>query len=160
MDPSTATAVSRFNNEGVGLIESGLYDEAAAEFAKGLTMVQQVLALQGDDQADEVAANSMDTSAEPASHSPPCHFHKLQSRRPRTSVRTKKRSSAINLSFLAHQSAFPLMSPTTRRSRTISSPRPCSAITSLTHHLSALSGSNAQKRLSKSLKLYEVLHSL
>jgi tetratricopeptide (TPR) repeat protein len=162
MDPSTATAVSRFNNEGVSLIEWGFYDEAITEFSKGLTLVKQVLALHGDNQADEAASDSMKTSAEPASHSPICQFHKMQEP-------TVTKECRDHDEFLSDDEPFifrePIFIPSHSADHTSSTYYVKSSFMllynlALTHHLSALSGKDTQKRLQKALKLYELAYTI
>ena len=158
MNPSSAIAVSRFNNEGVSLIENGLYDEAISEFSKGLTLVKNILALQGDDdQADEAG-----TSAEPESQSPSYHFHKMQE--PKVTKKFEDQEE-----FLSDET-FIFRAPLYIQSRVIDH----TSFTyyyvessfmllynlAITHHLSALSGKDTQKRLQKALKLYELAYTL
>jgi hypothetical protein len=158
MNPSTASAVSRFNNDGVRLIESGFYGEAISEFSKGLTLVKQVLALQGDDdEADEGAASdSMKTSTEPASHSPTCQFHKMQ-------------KPNVTKGFLSDDKPFIFRAPIIIPSHTADHTSFTYYVKSsfmllynlaLTHHLSALSGKDTQKRLQKALGLYEFAYTI
>jgi tetratricopeptide (TPR) repeat protein len=161
MDPSTATAVSRFNNEGVSLIESGLFDEAITEFSKGLTLVKQVLALQGDDQADEAASDSMDTSAGPKSHSPSYHFYKMQD--PKATKDFGGHEEVFcNEPFIFRAPIYIPSHATDHMSFTyyVDSSFMLLYNLALTHHLSALSGNNTQKRLRKALSLYELAYTI
>jgi tetratricopeptide (TPR) repeat protein len=161
MDPSTATSVSRFNNEGVSLIESGLYDEAITEFSKGLTLVKQVLALQGDNQVDEAASDSMKTFTEPASHSPICHFHKTQESDVTKECRDQE-EFLIDEPFIFRAPLYIQSRVTDHTSFTyhVKSSFMLLYNLALTHHLSALKGHNTQKRLQKALKLYELAYSI
>jgi hypothetical protein len=158
MNPSTASAVSRFNNDGVSLIESGFYDEAISKFSKGLTLVKQVLANQGDnDEADKRAASdSMKTSTEPASHYPICQFHKMQ-------------EPNVTKGFLSDDDPFIFRAPLYIQSRVTDHTSFTYYLESsfmllynlaLTHHLSALSGKDTQKRLQKALGLYEFAYTI
>jgi tetratricopeptide (TPR) repeat protein len=161
MDPSTAASVSRFNNEGVHLIESGPYDEAITEFSKGLTLVKQVLALQGNNQVDEVASDSMKTSTEPVSHSPICHFHKMQESDVTKECRDQE-AFLIDEPFIFKAPIFIPSHATDHTSSTyyVKSSFMLLYNLALTHHLSALNGENPQKRLQKALKLYELAYSI
>jgi tetratricopeptide (TPR) repeat protein len=161
MDPSTAIAVSRFNNEGVSLIESGRFDEAIIEFSKGLTLVKQILALQGDDQADEAASDSMDTSAEPSSHSPSYHFHKMQE--PKAITECEGQEEVVgNAPFIFRAPICIQSHPFDHMSFKyyVESSFMLLYNLALTHHLSALSGNNSQKRLRKALSLYELAYTI
>jgi tetratricopeptide (TPR) repeat protein len=158
MDPSTASAVSRFNNEGVSLFEWGFYDEAISEFSKGLTLVKQVLALQGDNQVDD----SMKTTAEPASHSPKCHFHKMQEPKVTKECRDQEEFLSDDEPFIFRE---PIFIPSHTADHTSSTYYVKSSFMllynlALTHHLSALGGKDTQKRLQKALKLYELAYTI
>jgi tetratricopeptide (TPR) repeat protein len=163
MNPSTSIAVSRFNNEGVSLIESGLYDEAISTFSKGLTLVKQVLALQGDDdQADEAAADSMETSAEPASDSPICYFHKMQE--PQATNECRDQEEVLSDEPFIFRAPLYIQSRVTDHASSTAYYVKSSFMIlynlALTHHLSALSRNDTQKRLQKALKLYELAYTI
>jgi tetratricopeptide (TPR) repeat protein len=161
MDPLTAIAVSRFNNDGVSLFESGLYDEAITEFSKGLTLVRQILALQGDDQAVEAAADSWETSAEPASHSPSYHFHKMQD--PEAMDECGEKEEVLSDEpFIFRAPLYIQSRPTDHTSYTyyVKSSFMLLYNLALTHQLSALSGYNTQVRLQKALNLYELAYNI
>jgi tetratricopeptide (TPR) repeat protein len=157
MNPSTAIAVSTFNNEGVSLIENGLYDEAVSEFSKGLTLVKKILALQeDDDQADEA-----ESSAEPESQSPSYHFHKMQEPKATTECGDQEE-------FLSDET-FIFRAPLYIQSRVTDHTSFTYYVESsfmllynlaLTHHLSSLSGNNTQKSLRKALALYELAYTI
>jgi tetratricopeptide (TPR) repeat protein len=152
MDPSTAIVASRLSNEGVSLIENGLYDEAIAAFSKGLVLVKQVLALQGDDTLDEAATDGMVNSAEPVSQSPLCHFHEMQER--------EEVPSDDPFTFRA-----PIFIPSHATDRTsfayfLKTSFILLYNIALTHHLSALSGDDTLKRLRKALSLYELAYTI
>jgi tetratricopeptide (TPR) repeat protein len=155
MNPSTAIAVSRFNNEGVILIESGLYDEAISEFSKGLTLVKKILTLQGDD--DE--ADKAETSYELAS--PSYHFHKMQE--------PKATNECGGQEEILSDEPFIFRAPLYIQSRVTDHTSFTYYVESsfmllynlaLTHHLSSLSGNNTQKCLQKALKLYELAYTI
>jgi tetratricopeptide (TPR) repeat protein len=161
MNPSAAIAVSRFNNEGVSLIESGLYDEAIVEFSKGLTLVKKILALQGDDQADEAAADSKMTSAEPASQSPAYHFHKMQE--PKTTNECWDQEEVLSDEPFIFRAPLYIQSRVTDHTSFtyyVESSFMLLYNLALTHHLSALSGDNTQKSLRKALVLYELAYTI
>jgi tetratricopeptide (TPR) repeat protein len=159
MDPSTAIAVSRFNNEGVSLIESSLYDEAIIEFSKGLTLVKQVLALQGDAEAVEAATDSMDTSDEPASHSPSYHFRKM--RDPKVDNECEGQEEILgNEPFVFRAPIYIPSHATDYTSFAVEFSYMLLYNLALTHHLSALSGNNTKKRLRKALSLYELAYTI
>jgi tetratricopeptide (TPR) repeat protein len=151
MDPSTAIAVAGFNNEGVILIESGLYNEAITEFSKGLTMVQQVLALQGND-----------SITEPASHSSSCHFHFKMQEPKATNELVGQEEVLGNEPFIFRAPLYIESRATDHTSFThyVKSSFMLLYNLALTHHLSALSGDNTQKRLQKALKLYELAYTI
>jgi hypothetical protein len=175
MDPSTTIAASRLNNEGVSLIEHGLYDEAIAAFSKGLVLVKQVPALHGDDQSDETGVG-IKSSAEPVSQSPPCHFDE-------TGVGIKSSAEPVSQSPPCHVHEMqepdtmvvcgvheevpsdapfifraPIFIPSHATDRTSS----CILLynKALTYHLSALSGDDTLMRLRKALSLYELAYTI
>jgi tetratricopeptide (TPR) repeat protein len=157
MNPSTAIAVSRFNNEGVTLIESGLYNEAISEFSKGLTLVKKILALQGDD--DE--ADEAETSSEQGSQSPSYHFHKMQE--------PKAKNDCENQEEFVSDEPFIFKAPLYIQSRVTDHKSFTYYVESsfmllynlaLTHHLSSINGNNTQKSLRKALALYELAYTI
>jgi tetratricopeptide (TPR) repeat protein len=157
MNPSTAIAVSRFNNEGVTLIESGLYDEAISEFSKGLTLVKKILALQGDD--DE--ADEAETSAEPESQSPSYHFHKMQE--PKATNECGDQEEFLSDETFIFRAPLYIQSRVTDHTSFtyyLESSFMLLYNLALTHHLSALSGKDTQKRLQKALGLYEFAYTI
>jgi tetratricopeptide (TPR) repeat protein len=157
MNPSTAIAVSNFNNVGVNLIESGLYDEAIIEFSKGLTLVKKILALQGDDdQADEA-----ETSAEPASQSPSYHFHKMQE--PMATNKCGDQEEFLSDETFIFRAPLYIQSRVTDHTSFtyyVESSFMLLYNLALTHHLSSLSGDNTQKSLRKALALYELAYTI
>jgi tetratricopeptide (TPR) repeat protein len=158
MNPSTAIAVSRFNNEGVSLIESGLYDEAIIKFAKGLTLVKQILALQGDDdQADEA-----ETSAEPESQSPSYRFHKMQD--PKATSKCGDQEDFLSDETFIFRAPLYIQSRVTDHTSSFTYYVESSFMLlynlALTHHLSSLSGNHIQKSLQKALMLYELAYNI
>jgi tetratricopeptide (TPR) repeat protein len=163
MDSSIACAVSRFNNEGVSLIESGLYDEAIISFSKGLTLVKQALPLaQGDNQVYEEASDSMKASAEPESHYPICHFHKRQEPNVTKECRDQEEFLSDDEPFIFRA---PIFIPSHTADHTSSTYYVKSSFMlvyniALTHHLTALSGKDTRKRLRKARKLYELAYTI
>jgi hypothetical protein len=153
MDPSTTIAASRLNNEGVSLIEHGLYDEAIAAFSKGLVLVKQVPALHGDDQSDETGVG-IKSSAEPVSQSPPCHVHEMQE--PDTMVVCGVHEEVPSDAPFIFRA--PIFIPSHATDRTSS----CILLynKALTYHLSALSGDDTLMRLRKALSLYELAYTI
>lgn len=166
MVPSTATTTaSHLNNEGVNLIEAGLYQEAIACFSKGLSIAKEVLASQADEEDDEDGpddADSMDISSDSASQTPSCHFHKIQEQEAMNSCDTKEEVYSDG-PFLFRS---PIFIPSSQANDVASFKYyvKCSFILlynlALTHHLSALEGSNTTKRLRKALSLYELAYTI
>jgi tetratricopeptide (TPR) repeat protein len=162
MDPSSAASVSRFNSEGVSLLESAQYNEAITAFSKGLTLVKQVLALQGDNQVDEAASDSKETSTEHASHSPICRFHKMQESDV-TNECMDQEELLMDEPFIFRAPIFIPSYASTDHTSSMYYEKSSFMLLynlALTHHLSALDGNNTQKRLQKALKLYELAYSI
>jgi tetratricopeptide (TPR) repeat protein len=103
----------------------------------------------------------MDTSAEPSSHSPSYHFHKMQE--PKAITECEGQEDILGNEPFTFRS--PIYIPSYATDHTsftyyVDSSFMLLYNLALTHHLSALSGNNSQKRLRKALSLYELAYTI
>jgi tetratricopeptide (TPR) repeat protein len=165
MDPSIATIASRLNNEGVGLIENGLYHEAISTFSQGLTLVKQVLALQGDEDErpdEESGSDCMGNPKEAIPQTPSCHFRKMQEIE-LTGVCVAQEDISCGAPLFIFKSPIFIPAHATDLASFnyyVKSSFILLYNLALSHHLSALESNNSRKRLRKALSLYELAYTL
>ena len=165
MNPSIAIIASRLNNEGVGLIENGLYHEATSTFSQGLTLVKQVLALQGDEDQrpdEESESDCMGNPKEPVPQTPSCHFHKMQEIE-FVGVCVAQEDISCDAPLFIFKSPIFIPAHATDLASFkyyVKSSFILLYNLALSHHLSALEGNNSIERLRIALSLYEFAYTL